>query len=108
MIAAMLQQQKLSKAAHARPGAGFVPAHDLMGEEDAAHLWILVLAFVQDGLEAQAGKRLLRTYYAPITRLVRAYYALVSLLGQLLHSEPKLSPVWSWSRSAGRKGPAPS
>lgn len=34
-------------------GPGFLPAHDLVGEEDAAHLWILVLAFVQDGLKSQ-------------------------------------------------------
>lgn len=33
--------------------ARFLPAHDLMGEEDAAHLRILVLAFVQDGLKSQ-------------------------------------------------------
>lgn len=34
-------------------GASFLPAHDLVGEEDATHLWILILAFVQDGLESQ-------------------------------------------------------
>ena len=29
---------------------GFLPAHDLVGEEDATHLRVLVLTLVQDGL----------------------------------------------------------
>lgn len=41
-----------------RPLSGFIvgrvlPAHDLVGEEDATHLWVLVLTFIQDGLMGQ-------------------------------------------------------
>lgn len=30
-----------------------LPAHDLVGEEDATHLRVLVLSFIQDGLMGQ-------------------------------------------------------
>ena len=34
-------------------GGWVLPAHDLVGEEDATHLRVLVLTFVQDGLIGQ-------------------------------------------------------
>lgn len=41
-----------------RPPPGGSPAHDLVGQQHAAHLWVLVLAFINDGLrggQAEAG-----------------------------------------------------
>ena len=31
----------------------YIPAHYLVGEEDSAHLWVLVLSLVDYGLEAE-------------------------------------------------------
>lgn len=45
-----------------------LPAHDLVGEEDATHLRVLVLAFIQDGLMGQKqtadyDRELLKTHH---------------------------------------------
>lgn len=45
------------------PGNGgstytYVPAHDLMGEQDSAHFRILVLSLVDDGLKKRDGRQI--------------------------------------------------